>query len=118
MSTPYNLLNGPLISGDWPLPGVSMPAQIHPSAIVALNHAVAVALSEGLEAGLELIDGLGSPDELHSYPLYHAARADILRRLRRYPEAIEAYHRALDLTANVVERRYLRRRLTECKTPG
>ncbi len=88
-------------------------ARIHPSAVVALNHAVAVALSEGLEPGLKLIDELGSSAELHSYHLYYAARADILRRLGRSQEAIDAYRQALGLTANAVERRYLNRRLAE-----
>ncbi|MGH9400690.1 MAG: RNA polymerase sigma factor [Terriglobia bacterium] len=90
--------------------------RVYPSAIVELNHAVAVALSEGLETGLGLIDQLGSSGQLDSYHLYHAARADILRRLDRSQEAAEAYRRALDLTANAVERRYLRRRLAELAT--
>lgn len=85
--------------------------RIHPSPIVALNHAVAVALSEGLETGLKLIDQLGASGELASYHLYHAARADLLRRLGRSREAAEAYRQALSLTTNAVERRYLRRRL-------
>jgi RNA polymerase sigma-70 factor (ECF subfamily) len=86
------------------------------SAVVALNHAVAVALSEGLETGLRMIDELGSSGDLDSYYLFHAARADILRRLGRSAEAAEAYRRALGLTANAVERRYLRRRLREVAT--
>ncbi len=84
-----------------------------PTPIVALNHAVAVALSNGLETGLQLIDQLGATGELDSYYLYHAARADILRRLGRSAAAIQAYNQALSLTANAVERRYLRRRLSE-----
>ncbi len=88
-------------------------ARVHPSTVVSLNHAVAVALSEGLETGLQLIDQLGSSGELDSYHLYHAARADILRRLSRAQEATAAYRLALTLTANAVERRYLRRRLAE-----
>jgi len=88
-------------------------ARIHPSGIVALNQAVAVALSEGLEVGLRCIEALGASAELESYHLYHAARADILRRLGRAPEASVAYRKALSLTANAVERRYLRRRLAE-----
>ena len=85
--------------------------RVHPSGVVALNRAVAVALSEGLETGLRLIDELGSSGELDSYHLYHAARADILRRLGRAQEAADAYGRALGLTANAVERRYLCRRV-------
>jgi RNA polymerase sigma-70 factor (ECF subfamily) len=83
------------------------------SPIVSLNHAVAVAMSEGLEQGLALIDGLGSSGELESYHLFHAARADLLRRLGRNREAIESYHRGLALTTNAVELRYLRRRISE-----
>ncbi|MGH9396056.1 MAG: RNA polymerase sigma factor [Terriglobia bacterium] len=91
-------------------------ARVYPSVIVALNGAVAVALSEGLETGLGLIDELGSSGDLDSYHLYHAARADILRRLGRSQEAAEAYRRALALTGNAVERRYLRRRLADLAT--
>jgi RNA polymerase sigma-70 factor, ECF subfamily len=87
--------------------------RIHPSPIVALNHAVAVALSDGLDTGLALIDKLGAADGMDSYHLYHAARADILRRQGRAREATQAYRQALALTANAVERRYLTRRLAE-----
>jgi RNA polymerase sigma-70 factor (ECF subfamily) len=83
----------------------------YPSPVVALNHAVAVAMSEGIEEGLRAIDALGRAGELESYAHYHAARADLLRRLGRAPEAAAAYERALTLTSNAVERRYLRRRL-------
>jgi RNA polymerase sigma-70 factor (ECF subfamily) len=83
------------------------------SPIVALNHAVAVAMSESLERGLEMIDELGAGGELDSYRLYHAARADLLRRMGRNPEAMESYRRALALTSNAVELRYLGRRLSE-----
>src|SRR5271165_5157539 len=83
------------------------------SPIVALNHAVAVAMSEGFEAGLALLDKLGSSGELNSYHLYHAARADLLRRMGSRDAALEAYDRALALTTNAVERRYLRRRVAE-----
>ncbi|HEX4165509.1 MAG TPA: RNA polymerase sigma factor [Bryobacteraceae bacterium] len=81
--------------------------------VVALNHAVAVALSEGLEQGLALIDDLGSTGELDSYHLYHAARADLLRRMARHGEARTSYQRALSLSGNAVERRYLVRRIGE-----
>lgn len=87
--------------------------RIHPSAVVALNHAVAVAMSEGLEKGLALIEKLGSSGELESYHLYYAARADILRRIGSRDKALQEYNRALALTSNAVERRYLRRRIAE-----
>lgn len=82
-----------------------------PSRVVALNHAVAVAMSEGLEEGLRRIDELGCSGELENYYLFHAARADVLRRLERRPEAAEAYQRALELATNRVERNYLEKRL-------
>jgi RNA polymerase sigma-70 factor (ECF subfamily) len=84
---------------------------LQPSHVVALNHAVAIAMGEDLEKGLGMIDELGSSGTLDSYYLYHAARAEVLRRLKRPEEAAGAYTRALSLTANAVERRYLRRRL-------
>ena len=84
-----------------------------PSPIVSLNHAVAIAMGESLERGLALMDGLGSSGELDSYHLYHAARADLLRRMGRNREARESYHRGLALTTNAVELRYLRRRISE-----
>jgi RNA polymerase sigma-70 factor (ECF subfamily) len=87
--------------------------QMNGSPVVALNHAVAVAMSDGIEAGLALLDKLGSSAELNSYHLYHAARADLLRRIGSRDRALEAYDRALALTTNAVERRYLRRRLAE-----
>ena len=83
------------------------------SPVIALNHAVAVAMSRGFETGLELIEQIAAPGNLDSYYLYHAARADLLRRLRRNEEALAAYERALSLSANAVERRYLRRRMAE-----
>lgn len=86
-------------------------ARLAPSPVIALNHAVAVAMCEGLEAGLALVDRAGSSGELDEYYLFHAARADILRRLERSEESIEAYRRALALVSNSVERDYLDRRL-------
>ena len=88
------------------------------SSVIALNHAVAVAMSEGIDVGLEQIHRLGASGELDSYYLYHAARADLLRRLGRRDEALEAYETALSLTANAVERRYLRRRIAEVEGQG
>ena len=81
-----------------------------PTVVVALNHAVAMAMSRGLEEGLALIDRLGASRTLDGYRLFHAARADLLRRLDRPEEAREAYQKALALTTNRVEEAYLRRR--------
>lgn len=83
------------------------------SPVIALNRAVAVAMSRGFETGLELIQQIATSGNLDSYYLYHAARADLLRRLRRNEEALAAYKRALSLSANAVERRYLSRRMAE-----
>ena len=83
------------------------------SPVIALNHAVAVAMSGALEQGLALIDRIGLSGELREYYLFHAARADTLRRLDRREEAIESYRKALELTANKVEKAYLRRRLAQ-----
>ena len=85
-------------------------ARVQPSPVVELNRAVAVAMAEGPEAGLRRLDGLG---ELDRYHLFHAARADLLRRLGRTDEAAQAYRLALDLATNPVERAFLQRRLDE-----
>lgn len=87
--------------------------RIHGSPVVSLNYAVAVALSEGIQKGLVLIDELGSSGDLDSYHQYHAARADLLRRMGDREKALQEYDRALALTSNAVERRYLRRRMAE-----
>jgi RNA polymerase sigma-70 factor, ECF subfamily len=84
-----------------------------PSPIVALNRAVAIAMAEGFATGLAIIDRLGASGELDRYYLFHAARADLLRRLDRQTEAAEAYRRALRLATNRVEQGYLRRRLEQ-----
>jgi RNA polymerase sigma-70 factor (ECF subfamily) len=85
--------------------------EFSPSPIIALNYAVALALSEGLEQGLNEIDRLGKASELESYYLFHAARADILRRLGRREEAARSYRDAMSLTENAIERAYLQRRM-------
>jgi RNA polymerase sigma-70 factor (ECF subfamily) len=90
----------------------------NPSPVVALNHAVAVAMSAGLEAGLRRIDDLGASGHLDRYYLFHAARADLLRRLNRREEAAEAYRRAVALATNPVELDFLNRRLREVESPG
>jgi RNA polymerase sigma-70 factor (ECF subfamily) len=86
-------------------------ARLNPSPVVLLNGAVAVAMSEGPGRGLALIDTIGASGELDRYHLFHAARADILRRLGSFEDAAEAYRRALALIENDVERAYLERRL-------
>jgi RNA polymerase sigma-70 factor (ECF subfamily) len=87
--------------------------RLSPSPVVALNHAVAVAMSQGLEHGLKQIDELRASGRLEEYHLFHAARADILRRLGRKTESAEAYAAALKLATNKVEQEYLRERLKE-----
>lgn len=89
--------------------------RITSSPIVALNHAAAVAMSEGSERGLALIDAVGADGALQNYYLFHASRADLLRRLRRYDEALVAYAAALSLTTNQVEQNYIRRRIEEIR---
>jgi RNA polymerase sigma-70 factor (ECF subfamily) len=83
------------------------------SPVVALNRAVAVAMVEGPDAGLSLMDDLAASGDLDGYHLLHAGRADLLRRLGRTGEAAAAYRRALDLTTNPVERAFLSGRLAE-----
>jgi RNA polymerase sigma-70 factor (ECF subfamily) len=87
--------------------------RINSSPIVALNHAAAVAMSEGLERGLSLLEEAGASGELDHYYLFHASRADLLRRLNRLQEAATAYTRALSLATNEVEQQYIRKRLIE-----
>jgi len=82
-----------------------------PSPVIELNRAVAVAMADGPDAGLALMEPLA--DELNRYHLFHAARADLLRRSGRTSEAKLAYRRALDLATNPVERRYLTMRVSQ-----
>ncbi len=89
--------------------------RLSPSPVIALNHAVAVAMSDGIEQGLKLIEAAGASGNLDSYYLFHSARADLLRRVKRFGEASSSYSRALDLTENLVERSYVTRRLRECE---
>jgi RNA polymerase sigma-70 factor (ECF subfamily) len=85
-------------------------AEIDPSPVIQLNRAVAVALSGRADEGLALLDEI---EGLDGYHLFHAARADLYRRLERCDEAAVSYRRALELTANDSETRYLARRLAE-----
>ena len=84
-----------------------------PSPVVELNRAVAVAMHDGPAAGLSLIDAILARGDLGNYHLAHAARADLCRRLRRIAEARASYERALSLTEQEPERRFLERRLAE-----
>jgi RNA polymerase sigma-70 factor (ECF subfamily) len=88
-------------------------ALIAPSPVVELNRAVAIAMSQGPEAGLAIIDAISSDRLLDGYYLLPAARADLLRRLGRRSEASTEYRHARDLAPSEVERRYLNRRLIE-----
>jgi RNA polymerase sigma-70 factor (ECF subfamily) len=87
--------------------------RISTSPVVALNHAAAVAMADGFDEGLRLIESVGGGGRLDNYYLFHAARADLLRRLNRHDEAHAAYQRALSLTTNHVEQNYIRKRLAE-----
>ncbi len=88
-------------------------AQMEPSPIVALNRAVAVAMRDGAEAGLHLVDGLLAQGDLAEYRFAHSARADLCRRLGRISEARLSYERALAMTQQEPERRFLEKRLRE-----
>lgn len=85
------------------------------SPIVSLNRAVAVAMAEGPDRGLELIDALSASGELDEYHLLYAARADLLRRTSEKEQAAKDYERALTLVTNESERRFLERRLNEMR---
>jgi RNA polymerase sigma-70 factor (ECF subfamily) len=87
--------------------------RMHPSPVVALNRAAAVAMAEGPECGLAIIETLGGA--LDGYHLLHAARADLLRRAGRRSEAAVSYRRALELAGTAPERAFLAARLRECE---
>jgi len=100
---------------DWPqivaLYDVLLRAE--PSPIVELNRAVAVAMRDGPEAGLAIVDDLLARGDLAEYRLAHATRADFCRRVGRLADARTAYRRALELTQQASERRFIERRLAE-----
>ena len=85
--------------------------RMHPTPVVELNLAAAVAMRDGPAIGLAMMDGIGAEGSLDDYPYFHGARADLLRRLGRWSEAAAAYRRALVLTANAAERAFLTGRL-------
>jgi RNA polymerase sigma-70 factor (ECF subfamily) len=86
-----------------------------PSAVVQLNHAAAVAMAEGAETGLALLRCLGPLEELQGYQPFFATRAELLRRLGRFAEAVPDYERGLALAKNEPEKRYMARRLAEAR---
>ncbi len=100
---------------DWPqiLRLYDLLERVHPSPIVSLNRAVAVAMVDGPQAALAIVDSLAASGYLENYHLLHAARADLLRRAGASVEAAESYARALALVTNSSERRFLERRLRE-----
>jgi RNA polymerase sigma-70 factor (ECF subfamily) len=87
--------------------------RLRPSPVVALNRAAAIAMRDGPEAGLALIDALADDPRLARYPYLSAARADLLRRAGQSEAAANAYREALALVQSDAERRYLVRRLDE-----
>ena len=88
-------------------------AEVAPSPVVELNRAIAVAMADGADRGLSLLDALEARGELVDYRLLAAARADLLRRAGRLAEAASGYRRAITLAGNDGERRFLERRLRE-----
>jgi RNA polymerase sigma-70 factor (ECF subfamily) len=88
-------------------------ARLSPSAIVELNRAVAVAMADGPEHGLQILDGIEATGALGDYHLFHAARADFLRRAGRLAAAADSYRRALALASHEAEKKFLERRLRE-----
>jgi len=98
---------------DWPqIAGLyAQLALVAPSPVVDLNHAVAIGMADGPEAALPLIDAIAESGRLDGYYLLHAARADLLRRAGRTPEADDSYRAALELAPTEAERRFLRNRL-------
>jgi RNA polymerase sigma-70 factor (ECF subfamily) len=93
-------------------------AEVHPTPVVELNRAVAVAMSGAIEHGLELVEALDQRGELAGYHLLPTARAELLRRLGRHAEAAASYRRALTLVSNEAERRHLDKRLGEVAPDG
>lgn len=87
--------------------------RLRPSPVVELNRAVAVAMAEGAERGLPLIEAIAARGELGEYYLLFAARGDLLRRLERWREAADDYRAALAMVTAEPERRFLSRRLAE-----
>jgi RNA polymerase sigma-70 factor (ECF subfamily) len=104
---------------DWPqiLGLYDVLERLQPSPIVALNRAVAVAMADGPQAALALVDAPAITDSLQRHHLLHAVRADLLRRIGSRAEAATSYEQALALVTNDSERRFLERRLREVQSP-
>ncbi|MCX4674870.1 RNA polymerase sigma factor [Streptomyces sp. NBC_01433] len=107
-------------STDWPqiVALYDVLLALTPSPVIALNRAVAVAMRDGPEAGLALLDALAGEPRLRAYPPYPAARGDLLRRLERFGEAAAAYREALELPGTEPEKAALRLRLAEAERGG
>lgn len=103
---------------DWPQIAGLYEAlyEVHPSPVVQLNRAVAIAMADGPAAALSLLRPLEGG--LDGYYLFHSTKADFLRRLRRRDEAIASYRRALEGVTNPAEQRFLQRRLAELEVPN
>ena len=89
--------------------------KFQPSPIVSLNRAVAVAMVDGPQPALALIDAIAASGDLDGYHLLHSAQADLLRRMGSREESAKAYLRALDLVTDESERRFLERRLHQVR---
>jgi RNA polymerase sigma-70 factor, ECF subfamily len=89
--------------------------RLEPSPVVELNRAAAVAMRDGPDAGLALVDAILERGDLREYHLAHSARADLLRRLGRADEAVTAYQRALQLVTQEPERRFIERRIEQLR---
>ncbi|MDG4766750.1 sigma factor-like helix-turn-helix DNA-binding protein [Solwaraspora sp. WMMD406] len=102
-----------LASTDWPqiVALYDVLLTVVPSPVVALNRAVAVAMRDGPESGLALLDALADDPQLRDYHLYPSTRAELLHRLGRHAEAVAAYRQALDLAGTEPDRSHLRRRI-------
>ncbi|WP_258862314.1 RNA polymerase sigma factor [Marinitenerispora sediminis] len=109
-----------LAATDWPqiVALYDVLLALAPSPVIAQNRAAAVAMRDGPEAGLALLDELAGEDLLRGYHPYHAARADLLERLGRFAEAAAAYRQALELAGTEPERALLRRRLAAVEPPA
>jgi RNA polymerase sigma-70 factor, ECF subfamily len=93
-------------------------ARVQPSPVVSLNRAVALAMVDGPQAALKIIDELSTVNDLENYHLLHATRADLLRRMGASKDAAKSYAHALELATNESERRFLQKRLREMQERG